>query len=67
VQPAAGVLIGVNMVAYSWLMARVGLLVAFWFLFRAGGTWVSVAFYVNGLIRGDTAYQPVLDAGQPCL
>ncbi len=66
VQLAAGVLIGINMVAYSWLMARlprrwslpivqvgiVGLLLAFWFLFRVGGTWVSVAFYVTGLILG---------------
>jgi ATP:ADP antiporter, AAA family len=66
VQLAAGLLIGVIMFAYSWLMARlphrwslpivqvgiVGLLVAFWFLFRVGGTWVSVAFYVAGLILG---------------
>ena len=66
VQLAAGVLIGVIMFAYSWLMARlprrwslpivqvgiVGLLVVFWFLFRTGGTWVSVAFYVTGLILG---------------
>ena len=66
VQLAAGLLIGISMVAYSWLMARlphrwglpimqvgvVGLLVAFWFLFRAGGTWVAVAFYVTGLILG---------------
>ncbi|HLZ33418.1 MAG TPA: Npt1/Npt2 family nucleotide transporter, partial [Nitrospira sp.] len=66
VQLAAGVLIGMIMVAYSWLVARlprrwslpivqvgiVGLLVAFWFLFRRGGTWVSVAFYVTGLILG---------------
>jgi ATP:ADP antiporter, AAA family len=66
VQLAAGLLIGMIMVAYSWLMARlprrwslpivqvgiVGLLVAFWFLFRVGGMWVSVAFYVAGLILG---------------
>jgi len=66
VQLAAGVLIGMIMVAYSWLMARlprrwslpivqmgiVGLLVTFWFLFRADGTWVSIAFYVTGLILG---------------
>ncbi len=66
VQLAAGVLIGMIMVGYSWLMARlprrwslpivqvgiVGLLVAFWFLFHVGGTWVSVAFYVTGLILG---------------
>ncbi|HET7748108.1 MAG TPA: Npt1/Npt2 family nucleotide transporter [Terriglobales bacterium] len=66
VQLAAGLLIGMIMVAYSWLMARlprrwslpivqvgiVGLLLAFWFLFRVGGTWVPVAFYVTGLILG---------------
>ena len=66
VQLAAGLLIGIIMVAYSWLMARlprrwslpivqvgiVGLLLAFWFLFHTGGTWVSVAFYVTGLILG---------------
>ncbi|HXZ79377.1 MAG TPA: Npt1/Npt2 family nucleotide transporter, partial [Terriglobales bacterium] len=66
VQLAGGVLIGMIMVGYGWLMARlprrwslpivqvgiVGLLVAFWCLFRTGGTWVSVAFYVTGLILG---------------
>ncbi len=66
VQLAAGVLIGLMMVAYSWLMARlprrwslpivqvgiVGLLIAFWFLFRTGGAWVPVAFYMTGLILG---------------
>ncbi len=66
VQLAAGVLIGLIMVGYGWLMARLprrwslpivqlgiaGLLVAFWFLFRTSGTWVSVAFYVCGLILG---------------
>ena len=60
VQLAAGLLIGIIMVAYSWLMARlplrwslpivqvgiVGLLLAFWVLFHTGGTRVSVAFYV---------------------
>jgi ATP:ADP antiporter, AAA family len=63
---AAGVLIGVIMVGYSWLFGRlprrwslpivqlgiVGLLVGFWFLFRRGGTWVPVAFYLAGLILG---------------
>jgi ATP/ADP translocase/CRP-like cAMP-binding protein/HEAT repeat protein len=63
---AAGALIAVIMVCYSWLIGRlprrwslpiaqagiVGVLVAFWFLFRAGGTWVSVAFYLTGLILG---------------
>ncbi len=66
VQLAAGALIGVIMVGYSWLMAHlprrwglpiiqagiVGVLLAFWFMFRAGGAWVSVAFYVAGLILG---------------
>jgi len=63
---AAGAIIGAIMVGYSWLMAHlprrwglpitqvgiVGVLVAFWFLFRAGGAWVAVAFYVAGLILG---------------
>ncbi len=66
VQLAAGSLIGVIMVGYSWLMGilprrwclpisqtgLVGMLLGFWFLFRAGGTWVPVAFYVMGLILG---------------
>ncbi|HMF61361.1 MAG TPA: Npt1/Npt2 family nucleotide transporter, partial [Vicinamibacterales bacterium] len=62
----AGLIIGVIMAGYSWLMARlprrwglpitqagmaVGLLV-FWFLFQTNATWVSVAFYVAGLILG---------------
>ncbi len=63
---AAGLIIGVLMTGYAWLMARLpkrwglpitqagmaGLLVAFWVLFRSGGTWVSVAFYIAGLIFG---------------
>ena len=63
---AAGFLIGILMTGYSWLMARLprrwGLpitqagmaaaLVAFWVLFRSSATWVSVAFYVAGLILG---------------
>jgi len=66
VQLAAGAIIGLIMIGYSWLMAHlprrwglpitqagiVGVLTVFWFLFRAGGTWVSVAFYVAGLILG---------------
>ncbi len=66
VQLTSGLLIGVIMVGYSWVMARlprrwslpvvqggiVGLLVTFWFLFRSGGAWVPVAFYVTGLILG---------------
>ena len=66
VQLAAGLLIGVLMQGYSVLVARLprryvapltlagmsGLLVAFWFLFRTAGDWVSVAFYLLGLILG---------------
>jgi AAA family ATP:ADP antiporter len=66
VQLAAGLLIGVLMQGYSVLVARLprrfvapltlagmsGLLVAFWFLFRTAGDWVSVAFYLMGLILG---------------
>ena len=53
---AAGVLIGVLMTGYSWLMARLpergalpitqaamsATLVGFWFLFKTNATWVSV-------------------------
>jgi ATP:ADP antiporter, AAA family len=63
---AAGLVIGVLMAGYAWLLARLprrwalplvqtgmaGLLVAFWFLFRIDAVWVSVAFYVLGLILG---------------
>jgi ATP/ADP translocase/HEAT repeat protein len=63
---AAGLLIGVVMAGYSWLMARLprrwglpivqvgmgGLLVVFWLLLESGAAWVSVAFYVVGLIFG---------------
>ena len=66
VQLAAGVLIGAIMVGYAWLVGRlprrwslpivqvgiVGVLVGFWLLFRTGGTWVPVAFYLAGLILG---------------
>jgi ATP:ADP antiporter, AAA family len=66
VQFVAGIVIAVIMIGYTWLMARlprrwslpivqtgiVGLLVAFWFLFRTGGSQVSVAFYLLGLILG---------------
>src|SRR4051812_18959003 len=62
----AGLIIGVLMAGYAWLMARLprrwGLpitqagmavvLVVFWFLFQTDATWVSVAFYVAGLILG---------------
>jgi ATP:ADP antiporter, AAA family len=63
---AAGLIIGVLMAGYAWLMARLPrrwglpitqagmavLLVVFWFLFQTNATWVSVAFYVAGLILG---------------
>ena len=66
VQLAAGVLIGVLMQVYSkvagrlprrWVIpvtqaAEAALLTMFWFLFRIGGQWVSVAFYVLALILG---------------
>ena len=63
---AAGLLIGVLMAAYAWLMARLprrwglpiiqtgmgGLLIVFWQLLQSNAAWVSVAFYVLGLIFG---------------
>ena len=66
VQLAAGLLIGVLMQGYSVLVSRLprryvapltlagmsAILVAFWFLFRTGGDWVSVGFYLLGLILG---------------
>ena len=66
VQLAAGFLIGFIMIGYGWLIGRlprrwslpitqfgiVGLLMLFWFLFRAGGNWVSVAFYLLGTMVG---------------
>jgi AAA family ATP:ADP antiporter len=66
VQLAAGLLIGVLMQGYSVLVSRLprryvapltlagmsALLVAFWVLFRTGGSWVSVGFYLLGLILG---------------
>ncbi|MEN3338731.1 MAG: hypothetical protein V7647_2407 [Acidobacteriota bacterium] len=62
----AGLIIGVLMAGYAWLMARLPrrwglpitqagmavLLLAFWFLFQSNATWVSVAFYVAGLFLG---------------
>ena len=62
----AGLLIGVLMTGYAWLMARLprrwalpitqagmaGVLLIFWFLFRTNASWVSVAFYVAGLLLG---------------
>ena len=66
VQLAAGLLIGVLMQGYSVLVARLprryvapltlagmsAMLVGFWFLFRTAGDWVSVGFYLLGLILG---------------
>lgn len=63
---AAGFVIGILMTGYAWLVARLprtwGLsivqagmgaaLVAFWFLFQTGAAWVSVAFYLVGMIFG---------------
>ena len=63
---AAGILIGVLMTAYSWLMARLpergalpitqvamaASMFGFWFLFQTGASWVSVAFYLLGLLLG---------------
>jgi AAA family ATP:ADP antiporter len=63
---ASGVIIGILMAGYTWLLARLPrrwglpitqigmaiLLAVFWFLFHTNATWVSVAFYVAGLILG---------------
>ena len=54
------------MTGYTWLVARLpqrwalpiiqsaiaGVLLAFWFLFQTGAAWVSVAFYLMGLLMG---------------
>jgi AAA family ATP:ADP antiporter len=61
---AAGFLIGVLMGGYTWLVTRLprrwavpimqagmaGLMLLFFFLFQTGAEWVSVAFYLYGLI-----------------
>lgn len=63
---AAGILIGILMTGYSWLMARLpergglpitqagmaAVLFGFWVLFQTGATWVSVAFYLMALLLG---------------
>jgi AAA family ATP:ADP antiporter len=63
---AAGLIIGILMTGYAWLIARLprrwglpivqlglaGLMLAFWSLLQTNATWVSVAFYVAGLIFG---------------
>jgi AAA family ATP:ADP antiporter len=66
VQLTAGILIGLVMAGYSWLISRLprkwalqitqagiaALLLAFWVLFKTKAEWVSVAFYFIGLILG---------------
>src|SRR5579871_4209465 len=66
VQLAAGVLIGLLMQIYSraagrlprrWVIpvtqaGEAALLVVFWILFKTDASWVSVAFYVLGLVLG---------------
>jgi len=63
---ASGVIIGVLMTGYSWVVARLprrsalaiiqllmaAVLVGFWFLFQTGAAWASAAFYVMGLLLG---------------
>jgi len=63
---AAGFLIGLIMSGYAWLLGRLprrwglpitqvlmaGLLVVFYFLFQTEQEWVSVAFYLTGLVLG---------------
>ena len=63
---ASGFIIGILMAGYAWLMARLpkrwalpitqvgmgALLLLFWFLFQTGAMWVSIAFYLAGLILG---------------
>src|SRR5262249_12439785 len=63
---AAGFIIGILMTGYAWLMARLPrkwalpisqgsmsvLLLAFWFLCQTKASWVSIAFYVTGLLLG---------------
>ena len=62
----SGLVIGVLMVGYTKLVAALprrwalpitqglmaGAMMVFWFLFRTGATWVSVAFYVWGALLG---------------
>lgn len=65
-QLAAGGVIGALMVAYAWLVGRLprrwclpitqgllaAILFAFWLFFHLDSDWVSVAFYLFGLILG---------------
>jgi ATP:ADP antiporter, AAA family len=66
VQLLAGLLIGLLMTGYAWVLTRLphrwaipisqaataGIVLGFWFLFRTDQWWVSVAFYLFGLILG---------------
>src|SRR5688572_7256449 len=66
VELGAGILIGVLMQVYSagfgrlprrWVIpatqtGEVVLLLLFWFLFQTGAEWVSVAFYILGMVLG---------------
>ncbi len=66
VQLAAGIIIGLVMAGYSWLVSRLPrrwslpiiqggiafLLLIFWYLFRTDLEWVSAAFYFVSLILG---------------
>jgi len=61
---AAGFIIGILMAGYTWLIARLprrwglpiiqfglaGVLLTFWFLFQTNAVWVSVVFFIVGLI-----------------
>ncbi len=63
---AAGLVVGILMAGYAWLFTQLprrwglpivqagmaGVLVVFWFLLRTDAAWVSVVFYVLGLIFG---------------
>ena len=63
---AAGLIIGVLMTGYTWIVSRLprngalpitqvgmaGLLLVFWSLFQAEARWASAAFYLMGLILG---------------
>lgn len=66
VQLVAGVVVGILMIGYAWMVSRLPrrwslpitqglmalLLLGFWVLFQEKREWVSVAFYLVGLILG---------------
>src|SRR3954469_5637986 len=70
----AGLIIVVLLAGYAWVVARLprrwglpitqagmaAMLVVFWFLFQTNATWVSVAFYVAGLIERHLGFGRVL-------